>query len=65
VNGLSGGGDNRLYILYNQKLKAMHAIGIGISTIVGGKVLAKEARPKNAAITESDENMRLLNIRFW
>ena len=43
----------------------MQAIGIGTSTIVGGKVLAKEAMPKNAAITESDEKVRLLNIRFW
>ena len=65
MNGLSGGGDKRLYILYSQKLRAMHAIGIGTSSIVGGKVLTKEAMPKNAVITESDENMRLVNIRFW
>ena len=65
MNGLSGGGDKRLYILYSQKLKAMHATGIGTSSIVGGKVLTKETMPKNADITESDENRRLLNIRFW
>jgi len=65
VNGLSGDGDIRLYTLYNQKLRAMQAIGIGISSVVGGKVLTKEAMPKNAAITESDEKVRLLNIRFW
>ena len=65
MNGLSGDGDIRLYTLYNQKLRAMQAIGIGISSVVGGKVLTKEAMPKNAAITESDEKVRLLNIRFW
>ena len=65
MNGLSGDGDIRLYTLYSQKLRAMQAIGRGISPIVGGKVLTKEAMPKNAAITESDEKVRLLNIRFW
>ena len=54
-----------MYILYSQKLKAMHATGIGTSSIVGGKVLTKETMPKYADITESDENRRLLNIRFW
>jgi hypothetical protein len=65
VNGFSGDGDIRLYTLYSQKLRAMQTIGIGTSSIVGGKVLTKEAMPKNAAITESDEKVRLLNICFW